>query len=231
MEAKKDNVIHFPGRRPEGSNSDSLNSMSQEPQSKGSQRPWLKGALTISGIAVLSMVVNGLSPSEGQVDQASSGRGIASVDERKVLPEERDTAWEKSLANDLSKRGSRELASLSLGRRPSPEDRLRFGTLKSQYAVVLQGGRLAEVRWPANQSPSTLVYLENPEQFLEENRELLPAEFHVAIPESDAKGSEGHLAKYALLDGSGRKIASAEFGLDPYGRLLALSISDSTSGQ
>ncbi len=231
MEAKNNNVIHFPGRRAEGSNTDSQGPLPQQPRMSGPQKPWFKGALAIGGIALIGIVINGISPSQGQLDQASLGRGIASVDDRSLQPGDRDSRWERSLANDLSKRGGRELASLSLGKRPSPEDRLRFGTLKSQYAVVLNGGRLLEVRWPANQSPTNMVYLTNPGHFLEENRELLPADFHVAVHESEAKGQKGQLAKYALLDQAGRKIASAEFGLDSYGRLLALSISDSTSGQ
>jgi len=235
MEAKKGNVIEFPGRRSDGSNPQGVEPNSA-PNKQGQKvaKPWLKGAVMMAGIAVMGMILNGLASTEGSLDQASvsgQGRGIASVDGRALRPGDRDGSWERSLAQDLSRRESRGLASLRLGKRPSAEDRLRFGALKSQYAVVLDSGRLSEVRWPANQAANGMVYLLDPAEFLSEYRELLPSDFHVAVPESEAKGEEGLLAVYALLDEGGRKIAEAQFGLDRYGRLLGLSIHDPTSVQ
>lgn len=231
MQAKKDNVLNFPSRKPETvATSQPLPPALPEPQqpteqSKKSSKKKSIGAL--GAILAMSLLANRYSPSNStDLASTSGGRGIASVGDHAILPEERDVNWEKSLASELGKRTQRELASLTLGQRPNDEERLRFGTLKSQYAVIMENGKLSEIRTSAADGS---VYLGDGETFLKQNQNLMPVKFATAISESREANSEGIHQTYALFDENQARVGSANFGMDRYGRLIKFNVTSATS--
>lgn len=228
MEAKKDNVIHFPGRKPEAP------SAPEAPQSRDPKPRWnstVKGMALIAAVVTFSSFANRWTGSS-QTDLASSGRSLASVaGDRSIEPSERDSNWERSLAKDLASRDRRELASLRVGRNPSLEDKLRFSYLSQGYSVSMKDGKLSEIYWPANQPKDGLVFLGSGSDFLYQNRELMPVNFRSAIAAGVSVSGEGQFEKFHLIGDDNQKVAEVVYGLDKFGHLLALKVSTETIGQ
>ncbi|MGE0764106.1 MAG: hypothetical protein AB7N80_12570 [Bdellovibrionales bacterium] len=227
QQAKKDNVIRFPDRKAETvATSQPQVPASPEPSApkKKSVKKQLVGGL--AAIIAISFLANRYAPTRS-LDMASTvGRGLASVNDRTLLPEERDVNWEKSLAKELSRRSSRDLASLTLGHRPNDEERLRFGVLKSQYAVIMENGKLSEIRAAGSEGS---VYVGDGEKFLKQNQNLMPVPFSSAVSEERLATSEGIQQTYELRNEKSQPVGIASFGMDRYGRLLKFSVTASTS--
>jgi hypothetical protein len=226
MEAKKDNVLRFPGKKAEPA-------PVAPPQSPRPENgtPAAKGLMRIAAMVVISLVANRwLGQSSGSVEIASTGgRAVASVSDHAIVPEERDSEWEKFMANEISS-GSRGPASVRMGQRPSLEDRLRFGVLKSQYFLDLTDGKLNEIRWTESQE-DTAVYVTDRARFLVDYRDIMPMKFSVAVPEQRQEISGEIFETFALVGSDQIKVGEARFGLDRYGRLMSLVLSGSTSVQ
>ncbi len=223
MEAKKDNVLQFPGtKKTEATNTSG-------PPEVPKAAPQIRGRKKASAIVGLSVLMLGSwfanNFSSNSTDMASTGgRQIASVGSF-----ERDSDWEKSLAKDLSKRSRRELASVQMGKRPSLEDRLSFSALKSQYAIIMTEGKLSEVHWSESASEMP-VYLKDKPGFLLEYRDLMPVEFEAAVKLGRDEGNNNINETFALMNDD-IKVAEVRFDLDGYGRLKSLVVTPSTSGQ
>lgn len=221
MQAKKDqdNVIHFPGRRTE-----TVATLQPQIEARPQNLKFIAG---LGAVIVLSLFANRYTPENSlDLSSQSGGRGIASVSDRSILPEERDQNWEKSLAQELSQRHKRDLASLTLGQRPSAEERLRFGILKSQYAIIMENGKLSEIRTPTNEAT---VYIGDTAQFLVQNQSLMPVEFSTASSEARQVNKDGINQSFVLLDGNQKQVGVANFDMDRYGRLLKFNVTRSTS--
>lgn len=231
MEAKKNNVIQFPGIKKPETPAPAAPEANSQPAPAKSKR---KKSATVLGISILmlgSWFANQWQ-NEGSMEMASAsgGRAIASVGSNSIMAGDRDSQWERSLAKDLANRPRRDLASVRLGQRPSLEERLNFSVLKSQYSVSMNAGKLARVQWTESASESP-VYLKDRSAFLLEYRDLMPVDFEAAVPVGSSEGTDKIQETFALLDGTQTKVAEVHFDLDGYKRLRGFQVVPSTSGQ
>lgn len=221
MEAKKDNVLRFPGRKIE----ESTPQQGRPSEPKNSKVSGVVVALSV--ILVASLAANRWTP-DGERDLASNGRAIASVGEHALQPEERDPQWEKTMAKDLAGRTPRELASLRLGERPSLEDKLRFSVLKSQYSVLMNEGKLSEISWTESATENA-IYITDRSRFITQFRDLLPMHFSTVVSEHRQEGQRETFETFALMNENQTKVGEVRFGLDRYGRLLNVVVASTSS--
>jgi hypothetical protein len=234
MEAKKNNVIQFPGTKKTESSAPAAPEAAKTPATPEPGKPKRKKAATVLGLSVLmagSLFANRWQ-GDGSAEMSSTagGRGIASVSTNVIMPGDRDSQWEHSLAKDLANRPRRELASVRLGQRPSLEEKLNFSLLKSQYSISMQGGKLAQVQWTES-STETPVYLKDRSAFLLEYKDLMPVNFEAAVPVGSVDGKDKIQETFALIDGTQTKVAEVHFDLDGYKRLRGIKVVPSTLGQ
>lgn len=227
MQAKKDNVIRFPDRKQEPAQP--VTQPPPVPQPTPPQSAPLKPAMkkkaafALVAIVGLSLMLNRYSPEKR--DLASAGRGLASVGTTSVLPEERDANWDRAIAKELLNRSGRDLASLSVGRQPSAEDRLRFDVLRSQYALIMENGKISEIRSPNKEGS---VYVMDGSKFLIENQSLMPVQFTAAVSDKRVKTDGGIQERFALLNDQKRNVGTAVFGMDRFGRLLSFTVTSTS---
>lgn len=142
--------------------------------------------------------------------QNTYSRGIASVNDSTY----RNTEWEHKLAKKLSKIQFRNIA--TIGSNPSVEDKLRYGDLAMKYVMNFDDGQLIDIKFTANSNPK---FVNDREQFLKENRGVLPGFDNMTKMQSTSNLVETYVLK------SGNEFsAKVVFGLDRYGRFINLKV-------
>jgi hypothetical protein len=231
MEAKKDNVIKFPG----GKNKPVTTTENQPPRGMpATTRSPAKALVGIAVMAVLSLSANRWLNKDGAAEQASSGgRAIASVgQDHAIEPGERDADWERNLAKEISS-SERSPASVRVGQRPTLEDQLRFSELRSQYFLDLTDGKLNEIRFTRQTAgdDENVVHLKDRAAFLMKYKSLIPMDFAAASSITREETATGIAETFALLNGDQVKVGEARFSLDKYGRLMGLKFAAPTTVQ
>lgn len=226
MQAKNNNVIRFPDRKIEPTAPVQVPKVnpSEPPQKRSEQKRKL--GLGLVFVVAASFLANRMMTSWTMNSGAEGGRSLASVSENMISEDDRKPDWEKNLASQLQNRGPRELASLTMGRAPSDEDRLRFDTLKSQYAIIMENGKLSEIRAASGEGQ---VYVRNAEDFINENRNLMPVSFASVVGEQRTTTESGIEQNFELLNEERQPVGKASFGLDRYGRLIKFSVSSAST--
>ncbi len=175
---------------------------------------------SLMSILVLVTLLNqnfgaGLS-SVHQPDQQVPSRGIASVSTGTSDAEDR-------LVSEIARRKISEPA--AVGRKPSLLEKLAFESLEGKYAVRFQAGKLEEIRLSRSvaidQSPKQVL---NRSAFLEEQRRLLPDDFHKSVRiqrlEEDGIVNE----TYQLVDRVSRPVGIVQFRLDQADGMLGMRV-------
>ena len=187
------------------------------------RRPLPKGiiggtvAVLLATVAVNRFVYR-TSAKEGE---GTPGRAIASVGSTQELT--RDPVWEKALAESLA--SVRGIASVQVGRGPTLEEKLRWGTLEEKYDLTFTGPTMPrELRGITWRGASSGAPLEMPDRakFIHEYGPLFNADAGRAI--STEKSLDKSVETFELVGEnlSGRRIV--RFELDNQMRLLSMSV-------
>jgi hypothetical protein len=143
------------------------------------------------------------------------GRGIASV----------PTGTSDSEDEMVKKLSLKELKEEAVGRKPSSVESFAFGYLEGKYIVRHQNGKVREVEFSSQGSPDDRPKsIESRQDFLSQNRELLPSGFDKAIRVGSNQVADKLTENYELLNTSSMPVAKVQFELDAAGRLLAMRI-------
>lgn len=155
------------------------------------------------------------SGSTGTVDLASEGgRGLASI------PEERDAAWEKSVAESLASAEVRDLASISVGHEASLDEKVRYGVLERKYTILrdMQRNEVESIILQGAGTEPTLV--SNRAEFLGQFGRWLSEKYGFSELKSSELVKDVRHEVFTVFDANHKAYAVADFELDNYQRLL-----------
>ena len=150
----KDNLILFPKK------SNSIISMSEN------EAKWMISA-SILVVLTIAIGINStlFSPSGQYVaeNEKAGSRSIASINPIFKV------SWEKKAFEVLKSSKERDLA--NIGKQPSAFDKLAFGILEGKYAIRLEEGKIAEIKFAAenNNKPK---HMKDRKAFVEKNLNL-----------------------------------------------------------
>lgn len=217
-----DNVIQFPGRR-EKIVAKPMPNTPPPPQPKpAASRKNLAGGVLAA--MLLSVAVNHAafrSSESKDLASNSTGRGLASVGPTY----KRNADWERNLAQKLASPHARDVASATVGRSATVEERLRWGTLEEKYTITFRPDvREITSILLQNESGSTPSYVLNRDKFLNEYGSLLSDGFASAKLKSTQTVNERIIEAYTLYDKNAQPKGEAHFELDRHKRLLSLKV-------
>lgn len=213
------NVIQFPGKKPDAPKAPAA------PKTQAPSNSKKTLAASVLSIALFTVAVNGFTFSNkaGQSDMASagSGRGIASVNK---LGADRDARWERQLAERLASPQARDLASASIGRAATMEEKLRWGILEEKYTITYKPEEKG-IRQILLQDPTTNpAYILDRNGFLAEYGPLFEKNFESAKLTSKEMVDDKTVETYTLYGHEGQPKGEARFELDRHKRLLSLKV-------
>lgn len=169
-------------------------------------------------------MMNTITPVEVIESQSSQGRGIASVSMSSNSPSGAvRPADNPQLIKELA---NRDLGpSASVGKKPSSLEKLAYGVLEGRYAVLLQDGKLKEIELREG-TPLDSKTFENPANFIESQRDLLPTYDRIVKISSDRENSGGNLETFQLVNEISIPVAKVQVHLSEGGQLVALRVSN-----
>lgn len=210
------NVIQFP-------KSQSAPTPAQRPPAaKGKSKPapslWITAG-SLFAIAIATGTTNlSLFDRAGSTELASV-RGIASVEQ--TLPESRDAAWEKSIAESLASTEVRDLASVSVGHEASLDEKVRYGILERKYTILrdLQRNEIESIVLQGAESEPSMV--SNRAEFLGKYGRWMSDKYGFSELKSSELVKDRRMESFTVFDSGHKAYAVAKFELDSFGRLLA----------
>lgn len=227
------NVIQFPFKKKEVESTNNANDkkVPAEPKPEGPKKKRVSNKNTLAALFAIALAtgamnryVFGRSSVQSQdlaSVSATHGRTIASVEKSKW---NRDSAWEKSLAEHLASSKARDIASFQIGRPATAEEKLRWGTLEEKYTITFRPD-VHEIDsillQDASESPA---YVLDREKFLSEYGHLFDGDYVSAKLTSVQKVADKTIEEYTLYDKEKRAHSEARFELDNYKRLISLKV-------
>ena len=150
-------------------------------------------------------------------------RSIASANSISGL--ERNTSWERYLADSLSKKGTfHDLA--SLGRKPTKMEVLTMGILHSHYLVSFRKGKLHEITLSERKELAEPRMVDTEKLFNTNYLSLFPGN-PVKVELSSSKNTdEGREELLTLINDSGLKVSKVTLTKDLQGKLISMNIQD-----
>lgn len=218
------NVLQFPVRKKESEAPEAgkaqIPAKAKRPAKKGSKKAM---AASVLAIGLLTVAVNKktFESTPGQTDlaSASGGRAIASVQ-----AVSRNAQWEKDLAEKLASAQVRDIASTSIGRSATIEEKLRWGILEEKYTITYSSTE-HEIHSILLQDPvSKPAYILDRNEFLTEYGQLFESQFKTAKLKSVEKSDDKTVESYTLYDQENNAKGEARFELDRYKRLISLKV-------
>ncbi|MBX3022057.1 MAG: hypothetical protein KF799_10305 [Bdellovibrionales bacterium] len=154
---------------------------------------------------------------------ATVGRGLASVNLHSS--QQRDSAWEKELAESLASPVKRAVAAIQVGRPATIEEKLRWGTLEEKYTITFrQGAHEIDSILLQNAGSSAPSYILNRNKFLNDYGGLMAHGYTGAKLKSIQTVNDKTIEAYALYGQDEKPKAEARFELDQHKRLLSLKV-------
>lgn len=211
---RKDNIIKFPLSKRMVRMSNMKKLMKQRTKEFESKKALLMGSL----FSVLTIMV--VANTNLVNTSTKAGREVAAINSSFEL--QRNADWENKLAQRLGQNVERKTA--SIGSAPSLQDHLIYGELEGKYRISFNDGLISEIHFSDGVSGSSIPkFIKNREQFITQNRPLMPASFEDISQESVVKEGNFIVEKYALMNDS-KKVALVEIRLDNFNRFLDLKI-------
>lgn len=229
--ASSTNVIQFPGRKREDTNStpaptpanpETSTTPSPRPAASAvaTSRPKRTGLLATAAVLLASVAVNRyVYTAPVKPELATNSRRVASVASEPM----RDAAWEKTLSEELSAKPLGDLSSIRVGRAPTMEEKLRWGTLEENYAIRFRSDvhAIESISFQSADGNHPAYLLDRP-KFLSEYAPLFNAES--AQLKSVEKSPDTTVEAYTLYGKDQKLIGEARFELDRSARLLSLKV-------
>ena len=175
----------------------------------------ITGSLVL--ILALSLGLNSaiFQQEKGAVAGESQGRKLASISPIFSI------SWEKKAKDVLQKADPRDLA--SIGRNPSPFDKLSFGVLEGKYAIMMKQGAVSQIEF-ANKGQDRPKFVNNRKDFIMQYKKLIaPESSHVTKVYGEANGHV-FLEKYRLESAQGQDLGLVQFVLDDQERLISMTV-------
>lgn len=126
-----------------------------------------KAALTASILSVVALATFFNQKIVSHFDSSKTSRNIASLNEQAEF----EFQWQKELAEKLSEKSNRKIA--SYGEQPSKLDEIRFGMLEGKYAFSFDNDKLSEIKFQETASADRPKYIKDVGAFLIDNQEAL----------------------------------------------------------
>lgn len=126
-----------------------------------------KAALTASIVSVVALATFFNQKIVSHFDSSKTTRTIASMNEQAEF----EFQWQKELAQKLSEKSNRKIA--SFGEQPSKLDQIRFGMFEGKYAFSFENEKISEIKFQETASEDRPKYIPNVENFLIENKDVL----------------------------------------------------------
>lgn len=224
------NILQFPGKRKDSENVESppastvVNSRTAEGKRASKSNKTLSAA--IIAVVLLTVAFNRLSFSSGSnsmevASHNSEGRAIASVER---LSWERDSKWEKQLAEQLASSRVRVPSAFGIGRAATAEEKLRWGLLEEKYAIAYNEGRL-QIRSILLQDlkgePATVA---DRAQFLNEYGLLFEASYSSAKLKAVEASAQNTVESYTVFGRDNQPKGEVRIELDQQNRLISLKV-------
>ncbi len=170
---------------------------------------------SLLSILVLVTIANSRLASQ-DTPQIAGGRAIASV--ANGTSEVEDTIVHSLADRALS-------SDAVIGRKPSSIEQLSFGFLEGKYALHMQNGKLSEIEFANSvDSADRPKHIDDPAQFLEANREVLPVAFSRSVKVEHLANKAEIIETYQLVNEISRPVANVQFRMDTVGRLLSMKV-------
>lgn len=231
MKDQQTNVIPFPKSQQPATPSTPapVQKPSRRPAGKKKMKPSRSLAITVGSmlaIAIATGTTNSafFSSESGMASLAS--RVPQSVDSHNVddvlpaLPEERDAAWEKSIAESLASTDVRDMASVAVGHEASLDEKVRYGILERKY-TILRDLKRNEVESIILQGTGTPSLVPNRSEFLGKFGRWMSEKYGFSEMKSSEVVKDRRLESFTVFDSSHKAYALAKFELDTSGHLLA----------
>ena len=227
----KNNILQFPARKKEAENppAATVNPTAEKPKKAAAAAKGSKKTVAGSVLAIMlvTVAVNKYTfQSVNQSEMASNGgagvagRQIASVDHAFV----RDAQWEKQLANRLASTQARAVASSTVGRNATIEEKLRWGILEEKYTITYSAGE-NQINTILLQDPvAKPSYILDRPKFLNEYGSLFESNYNTAKLKSVQKSEDKTVESYTLFDKENKPKGEARFELDRHKRLISLKV-------
>jgi hypothetical protein len=171
-------------------------------------------ATFLVGFLALGIVVNYVLV-EKPGNQASS-REVASAGS-----ESDNKHWKKWLSERLKEDRGRFIA--SIGSRPTLAQELSMGYFEGKYRIVMKGAHveMAEFTDVDNDRPK---YIESRPEFISKYGVLFSEDYaqYKLLDQSATESSQ--IETFALLNKDNKQVGKVKFEMDPFGRLLSLSV-------
>ncbi len=175
-----------------------------------------KAALTASILSIIALATFFNQKIVSHFDTSKSSRTIASLNEKAEF----EFQWQKDLAQKLSQKSNRSIA--SYGERPSKLDEVRFGLLEGKYAFSFVDDKLSEIKFQETPNSDRPKYIKDVGAFLIENREaLIPEVSLVKTLDSKSEG-ENFEQVFELYDAQNNNLGHATYISDRAGRFRSL---------
>lgn len=175
-----------------------------------------KAALTASILSVVALASFFNQKIVSHFDSSKTSRNIASLNEQAEF----EFQWQKELAQKLSDKSNRKIA--SFGGDPSKLDQIRFGMLEGKYAFSFDNEKISEIKFQETASEDRPKYIQNVENFLIENNDvLIPDVAEVKTINTKIVGEDSEQT-LELYDSSHKALAQVTYVSDKSGRLRSL---------
>ena len=180
-------------------------------------------AIMLMTVAVNKYTFNSKSESADLTSTSSQsmGRQIASVGQ---LNWTRDASWEMQLADKLASPQARQIASTSVGRSATTEEKLRWGILEEKYTIAYKEDNHAIHSILLQDPIGKPSYILDRNKFLSEYGHLFEHSFDTAKLKSVEKSDDKTVESYTLFDKDNNAKGEARFELDRHKRLISLKV-------
>jgi len=175
-----------------------------------------KAALTASILSVVALASFFNQKIVSHFDSNRTSRNIASMNEQAEF----EFQWQKDLANKLSEKSNRKVA--SFGEQPSKLDQIRFGLLEGKYAFSFDNERISEIKFQETASADRPKYIQNVENFLIENKDVLISDVSVVKTIDTKSVGEENEQLLELYDSSNKALGQVTYVSDKAGRLRSM---------
>lgn len=175
-----------------------------------------KAALTASILSVVALATFFNQKILTHFDTNKNSRSIASVNEEAQF----EFQWQKDLANKLSEKSNRKIA--SFGETPSKLDQIRFGTLEGKYSFSFSNETISEIKFQETASSDRPKYIPNFEHFLMENKDVFIPDLSSIKSVANKMEAETREQTLELFNATNKTLGRVTYVSDHSGRFLSM---------
>lgn len=151
-----------------------------------------------------------------QFDTSKSSRTIASLNEQAEF----EFQWQKELAQKLSEKSNRKIA--SYGEAPSKLDEVRFGLLEGKYAFSFANDQISEIKFQETASADRPKYIQDVSAFLIDNKEALIPEVSLVKTLETKTVGENNEQLLELYNSENKSLGQVTYTSDSSGRFRSM---------